>query len=120
MILLVVAAAALQTPASSYPSDAPCQDYGDGSTFAMVECFGTQSEVWDKRLNEEYRRATARAEVDRHKLRDAQRTWLRFRSRNCETYATVNGSISRILSAKCWRDMTRDRTLELREMSWVG
>ena len=115
-----VFAALIQASVAGYPADAPCDSFGDGSTVAMVACFASQSQIWDKRLNDEYRRALARGEVDRGKLRQAQRAWLRFRDQNCATYSTVNGSISRILSAKCWRDMTRDRTIELREMSWVG
>jgi uncharacterized protein YecT (DUF1311 family) len=115
----IVALFALQS-LSAYPADTPCDSYKDGSTTAMVECLGIQSDRWDERLNGEYRATIRRAEVDAGKLRASQRAWLRFRDQNCGTYATVKGTISRILSAKCWRDMTRDRAIELREMSWKG
>lgn len=103
-----------------YPRDFDCNDYRDGSTVAMVECAGKQADVWDKRLNVEYRAALKRGEVDKSQLIKAQRLWLRYRDENCATYSTVKGTIHRILEANCWRNMTRDRTVELHEMTWIG
>jgi uncharacterized protein YecT (DUF1311 family) len=117
----IAVAFALQVAAVPYPADPDCSTYGDGSTVAMVECYGQQSEIWDRRLDDEYRAALQRA--DRNQigpLRTAQGLWLQYRAANCEMYASVAGSISRILSARCWRDMSRDRALELRGMSWSG
>jgi uncharacterized protein YecT (DUF1311 family) len=116
-VILLIAFAAIQ---AAYPPDSDCQDYGDGSTMAMSKCFKSQSETWERRLDEEYRAALARAEIDPNTLRAAQRAWLRYRDTNCEAYHTVKGSIATILTERCWRDMTRDRTLELHDMIWTG
>lgn len=119
MAVLLFSAALLQA-ASVYPADTNCADAGDGSTMAMQACLWEQSKVWGQRLNVEYQAALRRREIDSGKLRSAQRAWLKYRDANCEAYDTVRGSISGILVGKCWRDMTRARTLELHEMSWIG
>ena len=121
MILLLALVASIQSITSGeYPPDPDCQGYRDGSTVAMSECLKSQSDIWARRLQVEYRAAHSRAEVEVSKLRRAQRDWLRYRDANCEAYDTVKGSIHTILAGTCWRNMTRDRTLELREMSWIG
>lgn len=121
MILLLALFASIQSIASGeYPPDTDCQEYGDGSTMAMSECLTSQSDTWERRLQAEYRAAIARAEVDADKLKRAQTAWLRYRDANCETYDTVRGSIHTTLAGTCWRDMTRDRTLELKKMGWTG
>ncbi len=121
MILLLALLASVQSAApNQYPPDIDCLAYGDGSTTEMSECFRSQSDTWERRLNIEYRAAIARAEVDALRLNQAQKAWFRYRDANCEAYNTVKGSIHTILTGRCWRDMTRARTLELREMSWTG
>ena len=121
MILFLAFFVSTQTLGSNaYPPDADCQNYDGGSTMAMSECFQMQSDIWEKRLNLEYRAAMKRAEVDPGKLRTGQRAWLRYRDANCDTYYSVEGTIHTILTGLCWRDMTRARTLELRDMSWTG
>jgi uncharacterized protein YecT (DUF1311 family) len=119
---LILLAAIAQTPSTPamYPADNDCQDYGDGGPMAMAECFKAQSDVWERRLDEDYRAVLARAEIEPDKLRAAQKAWLHYRDANCEAYYTVKGSIARILTGRCWRDMTRDRTLELHDMIWTG
>jgi len=121
MILLLAFLASVQIAGpNEYAPDADCQEYGDGSTMAISECLKAQSETWERRLNFEYRAAVARAEVDAAKLQRAQQAWLRYRNANCEAYNTVKGTIHTILAGRCWRDMTRDRTLELKELSWTN
>lgn len=122
MILLIFLASVAQMPSTPpiYPPDKDCQDSGYGSPIAMAECFTAQSDVWDRRLNKEYQAVLARAEIEPKQLRASQRLWLQYRDANCGAYSTVKGSISKILAGRCWRDMTRDRTLELHEMVWTG
>lgn len=103
-----------------YRPDADCQEFGDGSTMAMSECLKAQSETWERRLTIEYSAALARAEIGGTALRRSQKQWLRYRDVNCAAYNTVQGTIHTILSGRCWRDMTRARTLELKEMDWTG
>ncbi|WP_336963401.1 lysozyme inhibitor LprI family protein [Sphingobium aquiterrae] len=119
LLAMAVAAQAMVLP-SDFPPDIACENYQNGSTVAMSECLYGQSQIWDQWLNVEYRAALARAEVEPRKLREAQRAWLKYRDANCGVYRTVKGSIAIILADRCWRDMTRDRTLELREMDWSG
>jgi len=118
--LLAVLAFAQAAPAGPYPPDPDCQIYGDGSTIAMAECLSAQSDTWERRLDAAYAAALASGEVDRVKLRQAQRAWLRYRDANCEMYDAVSGSIHTILAGTCQRNMTRDRTLELTDMRWTG
>ncbi|PHQ63979.1 lysozyme inhibitor LprI family protein [Sphingobium sp. C100] len=122
MILLIFLAAVTQAPStpSIYPADKDCQDYGYGSPVAMAECFTAQSDVWDRRLNEEYHAALRRAEIEPRQLRASQRLWLQYRDVNCAAYSTVKGSIAKILAGRCSRDLTRDRTLDLHEMVRTG
>jgi uncharacterized protein YecT (DUF1311 family) len=111
---------ALIQAASAYPADVDCSNSGDGSPYAMNQCIYSQSQEWDRRLNAEYRAAMNRVDVDKAKLRASQRIWLQYRDANCDVYAAVKGSDGKLLANACWRDMTRARTLELREMGWTG
>ncbi|MEJ2408912.1 MAG: lysozyme inhibitor LprI family protein [Novosphingobium sp.] len=121
MILSLVLLASVQAAVPDrYPPDADCQEYKDGSTIAISECLKAQAAKWEERLATEYSAAIERAEVNVETLETAQRAWLKYRDINCEAYDTVEGSIHTILAGRCWRDMTRDRTLELREMKWTG
>lgn len=121
MILLLTLFASIQSiPPNGYPPDIDCQTYKDGSIMAMSECFTMQSDVWERRLHDEYSAVIKRGELDVDKLEQAQRAWVRYREANCESYSTVNGSISTVLTGRCWRDMTRDRALELHDMNWIG
>jgi uncharacterized protein YecT (DUF1311 family) len=122
MIIFFAAAVALSQVSvePEHAADASCEDYHDGSTIAIAECLKAQADVWEQRLNAEYQSALSRGEIDKKALENAQRAWLEFRSANCGAYYTVNGSIRTILAGQCWLDMTRARTLELKEMSWTG
>lgn len=117
---LLIALVALTSSAisASYPQDKDCGASGDGSTQAMASCFKVQSDIWEKRLTTQYGAVIARKQVDIPTLRQAQRAWLQYRARNCATYATVGGTLRTVLTAICWRDMTRNRTLELQAMNW--
>lgn len=120
MTTFAILAAAMLQAALPYPADADCENYGDGSTVAMSECLSAQSKTWDQRLNVEYSAALKRGEIEADKLRSAQRAWLRYRDANCAAYYSVKGTINITLTGHCYVDMTRARTLELHEMSWLG
>ncbi len=122
MILPIVLLGLLQTPAaaSGYPVDADCQQHRDGGTLAMSACLTTQPAVWGWRPDREYRAALVGAETPPIDLRAAQQAWRRYRDANCLAYGSVQGAIATILAARCRRDMTRDRRLELNRMTWTG
>lgn len=120
IVYLAMAALTQASVDAEYAADTGCENYRDGSTIAIAECLKEQAETWEKRLNAQYQIVISRGEIDKKALQNAQRAWLRYRVANCGAYYTVSGSIRTILVEQCWRDMTRKRTLELKEMSWTG
>ncbi len=102
----------------------------DGDTTAgMVQCTSAETEIWDAKLNEEYKitqaffagidTADGGGRVDA--LLKAQRTWVDFRDAECamEYSAWGDGSIRSIAGADCLMSRTAERTvrlLELREL----
>lgn len=95
-----------------YPPDVECQAE---DTIGMIACQKHDLAIWDRRLNVEYNRALNRVgPASRKRIRDAQRIWLRYRTKNCEIYEGHGGSIHFILGGGCMIEMTKDRTLELR------
>jgi uncharacterized protein YecT (DUF1311 family) len=121
MSTLLALALLLQSSTSDvYPIDPDCSEAADGSTVGISECFSRQAGVWEKRLDFEYSEALKRREVDHAALRKGQEAWIKFRDLNCETYRSVQGTISIILTGRCWLEMTRNRALELHGMTWIG
>lgn len=95
-----------------YPPDVVCTAE---DTVGMIACNKHDLSVWDARLNDEYEKALGRVgAVSREKLRQAQRSWLRYRTANCEVYESHGGTIHFLLGGGCMIRMTRERTLELR------
>lgn len=95
-----------------YPPDTICMAE---DTVGMIECQKRALSVWDARLNDEYKKALDRVGIaSREKLRQAQKSWLRYRAANCEVYESHGGTIHFLLGGGCMLRMTRERTLELR------
>lgn len=93
----------------------------------MTHCAGVMADAADDGLNLAYRlaRETARRrdeglEADAVPsvilLRDAQRAWMGFRDRACETEATLarGGTMASQLYLNCLERLTRRRTEDLR------
>jgi uncharacterized protein YecT (DUF1311 family) len=88
----------------------------DGGTLQIIECMEAQRVYWDKKLTEAYKQALKDAEPGQGDfLRMAERAWITYRDANCEYYHQGQGSISRINSAWCMRNMTEQRYKELAE-----
>lgn len=109
----------------------PCMEAEEAgySTLGMVFCAAAETTVWDRHLNEEYRKTLAWAEAldesDRETfpefarrvetLRAAQRAWIVFRDAECDLdYAVWGaGSMRQIAGSSCMMEMTADRVVDL-------
>jgi len=93
----------------------------DGGTYEMVDCLNAQRAHWDKELTIAYQQAMKDAvPAQREKLRDAERAWIKYRDANCDYYAAGEGSIARIETAECLRNMTEKRARELSGVNASG
>ena len=112
---------------------APCMaEPGGETTVGMSMCLQAETDAWDQLLNDEYRETmafmTALDDDERayfpgyavrvEKLRAAQRAWIAFRDAECAlAYAEWgSGSHRHIAGSACFADMTRARTIALRDM----
>lgn len=94
------------------PAPSACLD--QNSTAAMVQCLDRETKAADVRLNAAYREARARVPTRQSTaLQVAQRAWLAFRDANCRAYAAGEGTITRVETAQCTRDLTVERAEEL-------
>ena len=97
---------------------AESEPHCDGSTYEIVECLKAQTAQWDRRLNAAYQKALGLAEPkQREQLRKAQRLWLQFRDANCLYYDLGEGTIARIETGYCSKELTKARALELEQAS---
>ncbi|KWT72049.1 hypothetical protein APY04_0332 [Hyphomicrobium sulfonivorans] len=100
----------------------PCSETPEGqSTPGTVACTMRETEVWDKLLNEEYKRLLALVGAETaNDVRKAQRIWLTARDADCRVpYQFYNGgTIVQILGAQCERDHTANRAILIK--SWRG
>lgn len=111
-------------------SEACMSREADGETTAgAVKCMSAETEVWDAKLNEEYKETRSFfAGLDASDagqrvpaLLQAQRAWIAFRDAECamEYSAWGGGSIRSIAGADCLMSKTAERTarlVELREL----
>ena len=111
---IVVAVVLLGAAAFAFAGDAGNPDECDGSTPEIVDCLMAQHARWDKELTIAYQRAIKDATAaEKDKLREAERAWIKYRDANCAYYAAGEGTIARINTAACMRDMTKARAEEL-------
>lgn len=110
-----------------------CQEKsaGGSSTSGMAACSYAETDVWDALLNAQYKvtMATFRnVEMDNTDepneraaatLRDAQRSWIKFRDTQCTAEAALWGSGSgrQVAHATCLMRMTAERFLSLEELN---
>lgn len=110
-LLATAALIALGAQAQDYSQ---CMDKAS-STSAMSACIQAETQVQDTRLNMVYKQLMAKLDGDSQKrLRDVQRTWIKYREGNCGFLGQASGgSIDRVQGAMCELDMRRDRAAEL-------
>jgi uncharacterized protein YecT (DUF1311 family) len=74
----------------------------------FAECRDRETKVWDKRLNEAYRRAQNKMEKEAlENLRKVQRAWIAFRDVSCrQSSATFQGTMAGPMESYCLMNLT--------------
>ncbi|TDF78998.1 lysozyme inhibitor LprI family protein [Pseudomonas sp. H9] len=116
--LLAIALMSAVTPFALAQNDSPaysqCMQAAQ-TTLDMNNCNGAEIEQQDARLNTAYKKAMAALEsAQQAQLRDAQRSWIKYRDTNCKLYFSLTGgTIDQLNGAGCVLDMTKARADEL-------
>ena len=116
IVVISAAAVLIGTAAFAFADEqGDAEPHCDGSTYEIVECLKGQVAQWDKRLNAAYQQALkdAVSPQQAEQLRKAQRLWVQFRDANCLYYDLGEGTIARIETGYCSKDLTKARALEL-------
>jgi uncharacterized protein YecT (DUF1311 family) len=95
-----------------------CMEKSQGVTVSMLHCAGDELDRQDARLNDNYKKLMSKLPRARKKvLREAQRTWIKFRKTNCDFYYDPNGgSAARLAGSGCFLIMTAARAKELKDL----
>lgn len=104
----------------AYPYSAQYQKCVANSANEMTSlmCVSDEHEKWDARLNKAWQ-AALKTRQNAPAWRQAQRTWITFRDRQCNIYNFAdNGSGDKTLSEICLLNMTIERTLQLEDDNW--
>lgn len=102
------------------PAQAKCWDTAE-SQRAMNECAAADWQAADREMNAVYGRLMASGDsVFKDRLQQAQRAWLKFRDSHVESVYPdpehrMYGSIQPMCSALVLRDLTVERTKQLRQ-----
>lgn len=93
----------------------------ESNDFQQKEALRKTEEEWDKELNIVYQKIMKVADaVTKNKLRNAQRTWIKFRDSEVEkSYYTNNpngGSMGILFSLNTAAKLTEERAVQLAEM----
>ena len=85
-----------------------CMDTAS-TTAAMVDCLAQETKVQDTRLNANYQALVKNLDTERlTKLRDAQRSWVKFRDADCALARIMTGgSIDRVNAQSCLLQATK-------------
>lgn len=116
--MLVVGEAAAEEP--QYTSAfTTCLNASGGTTPGILDCIEVETKVWDKALNDAYKRTmSAIPQTRRTGLQAAQRAWIKFRDANCTFLNAPDGGQQAQVSAnECVLRMTAERAKELASFS---
>lgn len=116
--MLVAGEAAAEEPPYT-PAFATCLNASGGSTPGILDCIEAEAKVWDKALNDAYKRTMAALpQARRAGLQAAQRAWIKFRDANCAFINDPDGGQQAHISAnECLLRMTAERAKELAAFS---
>jgi uncharacterized protein YecT (DUF1311 family) len=98
------------------PKPDPCANAQ--SQAEMNICAGKEYKAADVVLNQVYRQLVSKLDdEEKSQLKEAQNAWLKYRDSNCEFVADQykGGSIRPTIHGLCLAEMTRNRTLELKQ-----
>lgn len=112
--LLSLLAAAPFAQARESAAYKACLDTAN-TTVSMNECNNAEIAREDKRLNQAYKKAMgALGPLQKGKLRDTQRIWIKYIDSNCDLYYTLTGGTMDMLNGGgCRLRMTSERADEL-------
>lgn len=90
----------------------------DHSTASMREAINTAREMWDREMNESYKRLMVKLPADkRTMLRNAQRAWIAFRDSDGEVISSIvsslDGTMYQLMGTDLGYQRVRDRALQL-------
>jgi len=96
-----------------------CLNASGGTTPGILDCIEVETKVWDKALNDAYKRTmSAIPQARRTGLQTAQRAWIKSRDANC---AFINapdaGQQAQISASECELRMTAERAKEIASFS---
>ncbi len=96
-----------------------CLNASGGTTPGILDCIEVETKVWDKALNDAYKRTmSALPQARRAGLQAAQRAWIKFRDANCTFLNDPDGGQQAHISAnECLLRMTAERAKELAAFS---
>ncbi len=108
-----------QVEAKLSPTFEKCMERAAAVDPLMIECYGAEISLQDRRLNEAYRRLLAKLEPDRRKvLVEVQRQWLRYTEGNCNFYYDPNGgTAARMAANECSIRSRSARAAELEDFA---
>ncbi len=99
------AAAAFQAESCIGVAATACiQAEGNTSTAVMTDCYGSEADAWDRRLNAAYKRLLSNGDGKdvAEGLRKTQRAWMAWRDASCAQPSIVfKGSMASPMSAYC-------------------
>lgn len=92
-----------------------CLNASGGATPDILDCIEAETQVWDKALNDAYKRTMSKLpEARRSGLQAAQRAWIKFRDANCAFMNDPDGGQEAHMAAnECVLRMTAERAIEV-------
>lgn len=96
-------------------ADACLEKSEDTSTFGMIACNGDEADVWDERLNRDYRALMKTMKSPaKERMRDLERAWIDFREKKC-AYRQLEdeGQVGMIQNIHCYMEETARQALFL-------
>jgi uncharacterized protein YecT (DUF1311 family) len=82
---------------------------------AMADCYGVETAIWDRLLNENYKALVGELDdAQAAKARAMQRAWIAYRDTTCQFYDDkIQGSMSIMMDAACVTRETARRAMLL-------
>ena len=108
-----------QVEARLSPAFDKCMEQAAAVDPRMIECYGAEIALQDRRLNLAYRKLLTKLDPDRRKvLVEVQRQWLRYTDANCDFYYDPHGgTAARMAANECSVRARGARATELEEFA---
>jgi len=94
-----------------------CSEQGNYTTVAVVDCESAMARYWDRELNRVYSLLMDRIDGPlKDSVRQAQRTWIKWRDQRCNAWGYMDGTMYRMVGAGCFTETVRQRVADLNEL----